>query len=448
MGGTLDLLQRPTGTLSVLRKLAEPGEHQSTALVRELGYNPSSLYRVLERLEELGLVYEESDQHGHMLYSLTRSGARAAVASHVLEEVMDETLAGYEQRITQIRAEGLGGTPEAAKVFLACAEAAITKGLWDRGAELARETAQMAEARGDTGTAARAHLLLGQILQRRGERGAERVLAQALQMAIKASRPDLASEALYFQGSVKEGAGEPAAAEGLYREAAGYASKANDPVARAHALLGLGRIQDQVGLYDACCKTLEEAIALLEGAGQVGEQELARAFICMGAAAVHANRDPLPWYEKAVPLARQAGDIRLVGYALANMGGLQVKQRKYRQAERALLDAQGIFQTMGERKMIASVRLHLGSLSSGKRDWAGARSHFEAAASLYKELGDRQGLADAFLHEAKMRAACRESTAASRLYRQAGSLFASLGNDALAEFTRRERDALSSGTKR
>ena len=98
--------------------------------------------------------------------------------------------------------------------------------------------------------------------------------------------------------------------------------------------------------------------------------------------------------------------------------------------------------------MIASVRLHLGSLSSGKRDWAGARSHFEAAASLYKELGDRQGLADAFLHEAKMRAACRESTAASRLYRQAGSLFASLGNDALAEFTRRERDALSSGTKR
>ena len=148
MGGTLDLLQRPTGTLSVLRKLAEPGEHQSTALVRELGYNPSSLYRVLERLEELGLVYEESDQHGHMLYSLTRSGARAAVASHVLEEVMDETLAGYEQRITQIRAEGLGGTPEAATVFLACAEAAITKGLWDRGAELARETAQMAEARG------------------------------------------------------------------------------------------------------------------------------------------------------------------------------------------------------------------------------------------------------------------------------------------------------------
>jgi len=96
----LELLERPTGTLSVLVRIAEPGEHTVTSLVKDLGFSTGLVYSALERLKDLGFITERRDVvRQSLFYSLTAPGEEAAGTVQPLEGLIRKTVLGTERRL-------------------------------------------------------------------------------------------------------------------------------------------------------------------------------------------------------------------------------------------------------------------------------------------------------------------------------------------------------------
>src|SRR3990172_3604468 len=296
----LELLERPTGTLSVLVRIAEPGEHTVTSLVKDLGFSTGLVYSALERLKDLGFITERRDVvRQSLFYSLTAPGEEAAGTVQPLEGLIRKTVLGTERRLEALTTAGEVGSLEGIALLLSIAQTADIQGRWDRAIETAQMAADYADESGDPVSGARAHLLLGDTLRRRGQPRARQHLKTAFRFAVDAERPDLAAQALVGEGALLEAQGEHETVWALYSEAADYASKTNNPQTAALALLGLGRVLARRGEFVEAVDQIQRAISILSRGGSEALGDLTKAYISMGASLAPEGPDKeLPWDEK------------------------------------------------------------------------------------------------------------------------------------------------------
>jgi tetratricopeptide (TPR) repeat protein len=443
---SLDLLQRPPGTLSVLLALGRPGPHTHTSLITDTGYSKSTLYAAVERLRDLMLVYERRVGR-HTQYELSAEGRRAAGALAPLEEVVVSTIEGAERQLEVLRAANREDTPEGVDFHLRFAKIAIQRGSVDKGMESARVAATLAEAHGDSVSAGKAYLLLGKALRERSDKTADAILARAFDKSIRSGDPETASDALYERGCLREMVGDYARAESFYREASGVSAKTAHPRSRVNSLLGLGRVHVRRGAHGESIAAFREAVAILEGMGEAGEADLARAYGCLGATVDHAGHESgLAWHGKALDVAERVGDIRVAAVALANTAGSLIMTDRLEEAERCLVKAREYFERVKEPRQIGSVYIHLGRIATKRRRWAAAESAFSTAARIYQNVGDRYNLADTLMQEGRMKESRGRLSAARTLFRRSAEMFEDLGSEGKAAAARRFLDKLNPGT--
>ncbi|GIL11437.1 MAG: adenylate cyclase [Chloroflexota bacterium] len=98
-------------------------------------------------------------------------------------------------------------------------------------------------------------------------------------------------------------------------------------------------------------------------------------------------------YEESLELARQIGDQTRIAGALNNLGLVKKELGEYDEARQRLEESLEIFRAIGNRAGIASPLTNLGDLAGKLGQHEKAREYYTEALKIHKEIGNRAGIA-------------------------------------------------------
>ncbi|MEK7401266.1 MAG: tetratricopeptide repeat protein [Gemmatimonadota bacterium] len=201
--------------------------------------------------------------------------------------------------------------------------------------------------------AATARFHLGRVVWKRGQLDAAlRLCEEARETAVKLQHRDL-------RAKVENAIGVLHVARGEYEQArAAYAvalDLTEDIVTRAKIALNLGVIANIQGRYD------------------VARQQ----------------------YARSETLFSEAADERGVALALHNIGMLHADRGEWDEADEAYYRALGLFESQGNKQMIANVLVNRSEVCYGRDRAHDAIANCDLALAMYAEVGDELGRGDA-----------------------------------------------------
>jgi predicted ATPase/DNA-binding SARP family transcriptional activator len=163
--------------------------------------------------------------------------------------------------------------------------------------------------------------------------------------------------------------------------------------ARAHAFLGLGRLQWCQGKYELSRKSFEESEALFQGLED--KRGVSRSLSNLGLVAWRQSEyeKALSFYERSLALGREAGDKPGVAVTLANMALLAWFRGEFQKAERLYSESLSLFHELGDKQNIALSLNNLGALVQEMGDYERSRDLLTESLALFRKLGAKQGIA-------------------------------------------------------
>ncbi len=175
------------------------------------------------------------------------------------------------------------------------------------------------------------------------------------------------------------------------------ASEQEDPQAHAHALLALGRLQFNQGVYGTAFETMSRAETNL---AQTMDGEGERLMTVRGEmAAYHLNKGHL---DKALALyleidrrRQYTGEPEPSDHTLLMLGVVYRKKKDYERATAYLRQLIERGKAQRRRDIIATATHHLAWVYLSQGDSRHARNLCGRAIELYEEIGDERGLSDA-----------------------------------------------------
>lgn len=255
---------------------------------------------------------------------------------------------------------------------------------------------------------------------------------------------EIEAEANYQLGAIYERLGVPEQALKHFNSAWALSLPLNDKKQLAQALWGIGRIY-HVGLkFEKALKGKNEALDI---ALKIGNEHLASKILTsiggtlskMGCLdeAIDANN-------RAIGLARKSGAIRVLAYTLSNAGAGYIDKPDLIQASKYLEEALFLFEKLGERRMIASVKLNIavilvlrGHESDGSKSFMEVRKRMEA-------LNDKGALLNAYFKFGQAMKKVEQSTEAMKLLKKALQISREIGDsDASEQILREMQDLLN-----
>jgi tetratricopeptide (TPR) repeat protein len=382
---SVELFERPVGTMSLLLFLRRFGPADKTTAGKEIGLCKQSFDNAAERLCQLGFAYpsKESTFPPRKRYGLTRKGEEAADRLLPFADLARGTAASLENELEALEMEEKKETVKRRLQILGMlADASFRCGRWDdalrrakRGLGLARET-QKADFE------ISALLTIGEVSEKRNElEAAEESLRDAYELARKRKQVGLCSDAALLLGTVAELKRDVERAKERYREASKLADSTRDARRSALARLAEGRLLGKLGDLSESYDVLRDAITSFERLGSL--EELPKAYTCIGTTSFRLARpEALEWFEKAIAAALREGDVRIEAHGRANAAAYYIEDRDFRKAEKYLDRADELFQELGERGMFGGIELNRANMFSAMEKWRDAERHFALALEL------------------------------------------------------------------
>ena len=108
---------------------------------------------------------------------------------------------------------------------------------------------------------------------------------------------------------------------------------------------------------------------------------------CRASSAISTGRRPL--HERALALAREAGDDRRAAWALHGLGDVAREQGELNLARELLEESLALFVALGELGPAAGRLSYLATVATEQGDMVAARSYWEASRDQYAAAGDR-----------------------------------------------------------
>jgi CHAT domain-containing protein/predicted negative regulator of RcsB-dependent stress response len=227
-----------------------------------------------------------------------------------------------------------------------------------------------------------------------------------------------ASIAHRSRGTALEDLGRTEPALTAYRQALEILADLPEPVARAHALHNLGRLEIEAGELRLGGDHLQRAEELLRQTGR--ERELSRTLLALSSLAL-AQRE----WERAEALLRRSreaaerlGDRRAAAVAVGSLGLLSRQRGDFDRALGHYRDALAAFEALDDRWMTARTLQHLGRLHLARGEAMAAEAAYRRAFALTRDSGDpaseaesRLGLARAARQDGQLDRAVEHSAA-------------------------------------
>jgi predicted ATPase len=416
------LFERPALREALYRSLSEPRRQRlHAAAARALGADPEDLEEAYQRAFHL----QAAGEHAELLSTVRAvieplrrraSAQRQATLARWALEALEHlgTLEGRER----LRLEFLEDAADAADRL---GRREDQRTLLDHLAnfELDPET-HPAEA-------ARLYLLHARYAAGTGQFGLARGwLKTSATLAARSKDRWLQSQALRRMAQVQAQIGEFASARSLARRALGTAQGENQRALAHLALAHVSVLQDEI---DSALSAVEAAFAALEKtreprAGVLAYAELLRGRIWRSAGLPRRSFEAI---QRAVRLARRAGERRLEAEARARRGGLLLDFDRPARAQAELRDALHLADEIEDRRGQVLATLWLGLLEAEEGD-AHARVSLSRALELAREIAFYRAEALALALSARLHHergdganAARESAEAQRLLERHGA---------------------------
>lgn len=170
---SIDLLERPPKTLSLLVYLHKHGPSNMTDIKKGLNIAAQTLYSATKRLKELNLVFEKSKRGfpKKVFMNLTRQGKRLAESLSQVNEVVGGTVEGYKRKLATLRKRRKTKKAKQETIDILCllGELSHALGEWDEALEYCNECSLLAKELQDFHNEGRSNLILGEVHMRRGQ---------------------------------------------------------------------------------------------------------------------------------------------------------------------------------------------------------------------------------------------------------------------------------------
>ena len=203
-----------------------------------------------------------------------------------------------------------------------------------------------------------------------------------------------------------------------------------DRAAEAHALNGLGLVDQQQGRYQQAVSHLQQALALYRETGdRLGE---ARVLNNLGGTVLQKGsyRQAASHFQQALALYRETGDLVGQARALANLGVIDERQGRYQQANSFNQQALALYLETGDRRGEARTLENLGVVDGRQGHYGQAVSHIQQALVLSRETADRPGEAHMLANLGEIELGQGHYHQAASNWRQSLALYRETGNRA------------------
>jgi len=224
---------------------------------------------------------------------------------------------------------------------------------------------------------------LGELCLHRGMMAeARRALDQGLKLSVRIGDMESEARARYFLGSLLE-TGDLDGAEGEFDKARELAESCGSAPLLALAFYGKGRVEEARKHIGRARYYKERALKLLENGDE--KTTILKLLMSLGKNSFSVRDIPatVGYYNRAIALARETGNLPMEGMALSNLGGALIEKPDYTLAEDALKKAREILSGIDDLRMLVSVHNNLSLVHYKRGNYAAAadiaRSGVEAA---------------------------------------------------------------------
>ncbi|MCK5292105.1 MAG: hypothetical protein KAR39_08850 [Thermoplasmata archaeon] len=444
---SIDLLEQPPKTLTLLVYLYKYGSSYKSELKKELGVARQTIYNAADRLKELDLIFEKKErgfpQKAHL--HLTQQGRKLAESLVSVNEIIGETIKGFEKKLELLRKgeETAESIKEMADIICRLAEISFARGRWDQAVTLSTECGALSKDLEDHPKDARSNWILGEIKRRRGEVVvAIEHFQKSSELFTRLDDKGGLSTVHYSLGAISERKGDLASAFSEYRKSEDYAKEADHEISQAKAMLGVGRVLGRRGQYEKSYRELMKAIRLLEKIDAL--EELSIGYGNLGSTTSFLDVDEaMGWFKKSIEVAESVGDLKMIGSGWMNLAGCHIRKSEYKPALEDLNRAKEIIVELDDKKMLSSLYIQFGLTYTGRRTWTRARKSFERAIDLAEQNGLRYHLADALFNLALVDASISSTERASERLQRAKRIFEELENEDKARAVEEELKKIS-----
>jgi tetratricopeptide (TPR) repeat protein/DNA-binding PadR family transcriptional regulator len=200
---------------------------------------------------------------------------------------------------------------------------------------------------------------LGELCLHRGMMDeARRALDQGIKLSVKMGSKESEARARYFMGSLLE-TGDGEKAEGEFDKARELSEACGSTPLLALAFYGKGRIEEARRHLGRARYYKERALNLLDGGDE--KTTILKLLMSLGKNSFSLRDVPgaVGYYNRAISLARETGNLPMEGMALSNLGGAMIEKPDLTSAEDALTKAREILSGIGDLRMLVSVHNNL-----------------------------------------------------------------------------------------
>jgi tetratricopeptide (TPR) repeat protein/predicted transcriptional regulator len=202
---------------------------------------------------------------------------------------------------------------------------------------------------------------------------------------------ELAVERLLGLARVANHRGEYDAAVAHAEECLTLVEDADRPLLRARIQRELGQAQSYLGDFEDAEETLRAALDTFEDAGNRRRTSI----VLHDLGAMNARRghydQARTFFDRALELSRALGDLRGEADHLTGLGDVARKQSEYELAGEFHRRALDVEQTLGDRQGEANALNNLAIVAAMQGEYGRAGEYFERSLEIKRDLGDRRG---------------------------------------------------------
>ncbi|MGB3306927.1 MAG: LuxR C-terminal-related transcriptional regulator [Thermomicrobiales bacterium] len=265
-------------------------------------------------------------------------------------------------------------------------------------------------------------------------------LRTALQWSLDSGHPDIALSLLHdmwrfwsMRGLVSEGR--------TWMERAIAANAGQRTIAFGSLLSGAGHLAEDQNDLEASRTFFQQAVELANEIGDIRGK--IRAIAGLGTVAHDRGEYDLAsrYHHEAVALSREHNEPRSMAMALGNLGAVSYYRADYEAAHRHWAECRAILAELGDIQAEAIVTSNLGALAMEREDFELAEELLTSTVEMQRQIGDERSLAFSFVNLADLWAQRRDVERAEEYFAIGINHFRKAGdirNEAIAQISRAE----------
>ena len=151
-------------------------------------------------------------------------------------------------------------------------------------------------------------------------------------------------------------------------------------------MYGLSLIQNGQHRFVESIATKKEVLRVLERSGDITMISKVSTSLGNDLRQINKIEEAIEYQEAAVKLARMAGDLSTLGFALANSAAIYIEEGNWLRGEEMIDSASSIFKKLNNLLMLSTLHLYRGYLYAKKKEWDWAKVEFKESIDIIRSI--------------------------------------------------------------